>query len=321
MADKIVEFLTALGCRKIKGPSSKGWYQSTCPLAGSTHKGGKDENPSFGVNVSGGKNGFRCFACARHGSLTDLLMLLQHRYGQSCEMAAQILQTISTASQAATSYFPARSEMQQRVESTRPPEPPVALPESALAPFRQVPQEIREYLADRGIGPTEIFDWEIGWHRTAKRIVIPIRDESKVLMGIMGRAYSPFDTKFLHSRGFSRDRYLFGGHRLPLEPRNTGRLTGVLVEGNFDAIVLQSHGFHAVAMMGTYLSTQQIEKVLHWFERVYVVGDGDKAGYEMNDRVVAQLSARVPTSAIVLPPESDPDQCVDLIRSRILTIR
>ena len=66
-----------------------------------------------------------------------------------------------------------------------------------------------------------------------------------------------------------------------------------VTEGEFDALVLQKVGLHAVAIPGAHSWNGRHRRMLAGFRRVYVWGDGDDAGAEFTNKVCRALrSAR-----------------------------
>lgn len=77
------QFLQCLGAKQIDAKASGGWLKCSCPLARWTHQKGSDSNPSFGIRVKDGeKPFFNCYAC-QHGSLEELVQLLEMYVSQT----------------------------------------------------------------------------------------------------------------------------------------------------------------------------------------------------------------------------------------------
>jgi DNA primase len=192
-----------------------------------------------------------------------------------------------------------------------------SIPEEHLKPF-VLSRKALAYLKDRGLCEKSIREWELGWHERAQRIVIPIRDTENRLVGISGRAFHSYmKPKFLHSAGFHRDLYLFGEHRIG---KNKGA-TGYLVEGFFDVFLLWQWGYrYPVAMLGSYLSAFQVEKLVNFFDEVVIVPDGDAAGYEAAYRAYGQLHHRIRVRIASVPEGLDPDQLDPTQREKLLGV-
>lgn len=343
--EQIEELLDKLGSQNIRS-SQSGWVQASCPFApySDKHKNRQDAHPSFGViskDESEGRSAYRCFTCNAKGSLSDLILRLQHLASQEGEDTAALSDllvwvqandryvppeppTLMDRLEAA-SYKPRRAieiggikmseGMASKVvrQTVKPPEP---LSEDALTQLQPLPAEAREYLNQtRGISPKLIEECGFRWHSRSRRIAIPIRDCKGRLVGISGRAIDPkAKPKFLHSEGFTRDLYLYGEHRLT--EGSSG--LGVVVEGFFDAIFLWQQGYDAVAIFGTYISRFQTEKLARFFGSIVILPDGDTAGLEGASRMAEEIARKLPVRIAPIPQGKDPDELSPLDLSELL---
>lgn len=196
----------------------------------------------------------------------------------------------------------------------------------ALSYLKSDPPEGRK-LSDETIAA-----WELGYHSGSHRVVIPVRDWKGRLVCLSGRDVLKYPAcprcgtaipkgdsrcpscewrkppKFLHALDFKRDWYLFGENKL-----NPSLRRGILVEGFFDVIDLWQRGYeNVIADMGSYLSVVQMEKLFRWFDRVFVIPDGDPEGRAAAGRIQSVLSNRLKTFVVDGVPEGkDPDQLSD----------
>ena len=317
----IQTLLVALHCNKIVIGGK--WVKSTCPFAPWRHTGGADAHPSFGISIDpGDRSSYKCFACHEEGVVTNLLNSLSG-YSQGSlsfpkELSALIdstnkmtfklvKQKLANATQIAWSGGPievAGMKMSRQLALEVQQEEPKVLAESELSSFENLSQSTLDYLKQsRHLTQKTIDTWELRWQPKAKRIAIPIRDRQGRLAGISGRSMDPLvKPKYLHTTGFRRDFYLYGEHLcVPGKP-------GYLVEGFFDAMFLWQCGYiNAHAMMGTYLSKIQIEKIRKLFTKLVVITDGDKAGYEGAARIQEQLHRTIGVTVVRMPEGKDPD--------------
>jgi Toprim-like len=336
----IQTLLRKLGCSKIK-PSGR-WVYSSCPLAAHTHAKGRDNHPSFSVAVSpGGVSGCRCHACSFSGSLLELMWRLERASGSSASDALEFVrihnQPNSEAATKAASYAEVQKVRLRAISCSTPASGvPVAFPaykvgavgdvagmtgvqlallpddvklpvldDSVLEAYRKVPASVRSYLMEtRGYEAQTLRKWEIGWDRAEQRIVIPVRDCKKRLVGVSRRAFVDGQRpKYRHSTGFRRDYYLYGECFL----EENVEATGYLVEGFFDVLRLRRRGYRGVAMMGSHLSEFQMEKLVHFFTNLVIVPDGDAPGAEAAAKAYASMRHRLPTSVVPIPEGKDPD--------------
>lgn len=335
-ADYVRAFLERLGCAHTKH-SNQGWINGPCPLAPFTdkHKNKLDKHPSFGVSVNeGGKSGYRCFTCNAKGTLADLVVRLQHLATQNGGQTSGFFELLSWVQEhdkdvpvsaptmadrvAAAAYRPHRAvevggiklseKAAKQVFGNKhfdPNAPEVFIEEHVLESMAPLSQEALEYLLkERQLLASTVTDWGLRWHPQTRRIAIPIRDYKGRLVGISGRTISPtVRPKFIHSEGYNRDRYLYGEHKL-LE---SGSGTGIVVEGFFDAMHLWQNGYKAVAILGSYPSKMQVEKMVRFFGDIVVLPDGDTAGMDAAERVRDALKHRMPVRIAPMQKGLDPD--------------
>jgi len=319
---EIESLLSAIGCNRIR--MRPGWVVASCPLARWKH-GGSDKKPSFAISIGPGSR-CRCLGCNYKGSPSELLWKLEAlgvridkglheliRMTNAPDLSAMSKRLAATTAYGTPPKEVAGIKVSARVEV--PDDLPV-LPDAALEPLRQLPAEPMDYLGRRGLTRETLDEWEIGWHPGARRVAIPVRDCKKRLVGITGRGIDLYSVpKYLHSTGFKRDYYLYGEHKVP----SGGSETGYLVEGMFDALWLWQHGYrYPVAMLGSYLSRFQTEKLVKMFSSVVIVPDGDDAGYEAAERASFSLGKRIHVRTAKVPRGRDPAELTSTELSEIL---
>jgi len=96
------------------------------------------------------------------------------------------------------------------------------------------------------------------------RIVFPIRDEQKKLLGLAGRALDNHPAKYLFSKNFQKSKAIFRIEQAIIAIRNIAKsgdtdLRLYICEGFFDALRLESLGLPAVAIMGASISKEQVQ--------------------------------------------------------------
>ena len=188
------------------------------------------------------------------------------------------------------------------------------VPESKLEALEELPPQVLEYLTGprRKLSPFTIELWGLRWNPYSRRIMIPVRDWKGKLVAMTGRAMDKAiepnvgvpeqQPKFMHSKGFHRDFFLFGEHLVEQGD------TGYLIEGHWDAMYMRQMGYgNAVAVMGSHLSGIQVEKAVTMFKEVVIFPDGDKAGGEAAVRWEHALLGRVPVAVADCVPDMDPD--------------
>jgi len=335
-SEDVERLLSICGCSNIHPRWD--WINAPCPFASWRHGKGTDKKPSFGVRVDAkGASRVRCLSCGVIGTLNQFVWrLARYRkdYGEWFVRASRLvnretpsLDQIDRMLEFAEDPKSFKEKLQASTYghwSSTPTTPKkkqvnldslnyVILPEADIEKFKDIPPPVMAYLTGprRKLTSLTVELWGIGWQAYQRRIVIPMRDWSGKLVAVTGRAMDrkvegkwipERQPKFMHSKGFHRDFFLFGEH---LVERGG---TGYLVEGHFDAMYLRQMGFgNAVATMGSHLSGIQVEKCVTLFNEVVILPDGDQAGGEAAIRWEHALKGRVPVAVADCVPEMDPD--------------
>lgn len=166
--------------------------------------------------------------------------------------------------------------------------------DQAIQFHEALPARIREYLHKRGI-PDPIIDSNIiGWN--GWRITIPIYNQQGEVV-FFRLAKDPQDRrpmpKMLSSANSSVE--LYGWEEVLKRPCQI-----IVCEGEFDRLVLQSHGFAAVTSTGGAATFRpQWAQALEEIEEVYICFDNDQAG--ANGAQVATLM--LPNARVVKLPD------------------
>lgn len=328
--DEARYLLDKLGCSKFS-VSGRGWLRATCPFSAWSHAGRKDENPSFAVVIEdGGMSSYKCYGCGLKGTMATFMWRYERLSGikrgdlfayvtstnqlslEALEKRAQAMEyrkanagAFAPATSGPTGAMPmAQVAFEEMLDL------PV-LPESTLDAFQEPEGDVLTYLVKaRKLSPLTIRLWQLLWDPAKSRIIVPIRNVQGDLVATSGRSFYDWQKpKYMHSKGFKRDRLLYGEHQLLLpEEEDDTKCVGYVVEGFFDVIKLWQHGYdNVVAIMGSYLSSTQEQKLVDSFDSVVVVPDGDKPGYEASERIQAQLKKRLRCTIVPMPVGYDPD--------------
>jgi DNA primase len=154
------------------------------------------------------------------------------------------------------------------------------------------------------------------YDRFRGRVMLPIRDLQKRVIGFGGRVLGDEVPKYLNSPEtplFRKGRTLYG-----LEAAREGITREdhvVIVEGYFDVIALHQAGLaNVVATLGTALTTEHIEVVRRFTRRVVLLFDPDAAGVRAALRTLDLfLGSGLAVQVGSLPAGDDPDT---FVRSR-----
>ncbi|RWX51009.1 DNA primase [Candidatus Electrothrix marina] len=317
-------------------------YTGLCPFHG-------EKTSSFSVNSQ--RQFFHCFGCHESGDVFSFMMKYHHMtfpealkelarryqidlpehnltdaeqermrqreqlYRVNQEAARIFHQTLvsSGQAQAARKYLQERGVPQEAVEKYRLGYAPA--PENAGWQFlisrlqqKKFPVSVIEQagLAVRK-APGRHYD------RFRDRVLFPIYDMSGREVAFGGRILGQGKPKYMNSPEsmvFSKGNLLFGlyQHRQAIRSDRCA----VVVEGNFDLLLLAVHGIdNVVAPLGTALTREHIKALRRYCDEVVLLFDGDSAGLRAARRSIPfflseQLEARV----ALLPTGHDPDTLV-----------
>jgi DNA primase len=192
------------------------------------------------------------------------------------------------------------------------------------------------YLKRRGISLETAREWELGLDRDWGRAIFVVRDFKGRLGVVVGRdvtgqsriKYSNYvlDRKnkkmipFIdHERehdfiGPTKSRFLYGEYqawKVQDGSFDTGRRSKdlIVVEGAIDLLNLWQMGWNVVAVLGSFPSKTQLEKLVMLVPRggrLIVMADGDKAGRKMTETINEALNKRVNVFDAQLSDDLDP---------------
>lgn len=130
------------------------------------------------------------------------------------------------------------------------------------------------FLVKRGFTPAMLNRWGVVYSEDYKAAELPCFDDDRKWFGSIYRMAPGLLPKYRHPEGFPRSRVLFGLWRLPRVLPEVW-----LTEGPLDAIWLQEAGYPAVAMLGSYLTKEQVAVLsVRGVTRVTLCFDNDDAG-------------------------------------------
>ena len=170
----------------------------------------------------------------------------------------------------------------------------ITLPETLLGLYQYVPK----LMLQEGFNRDLLIEHEIGFDRTNKRIIFPIRNHRGELVGLSGRTvqedyprYKIYRKELAHvvsNYSFEKTRVLWGLHSFYMTRMHYHSDEPVIVcEGFKAALWLRQCGFpHTVAMLGTYLSMEQRVLLARVANSVVLFLDNDPAGKEGTKKIV-----------------------------------
>ena len=313
--------------------------------AGRTHKAlcpfHTEKTPSFVVNPE--RQIFHCFGCGEGGDA--IAFLVKHERLSFLE-AVRFLAERAGVSLPAVRGGPGPGESDGRLpllEIHR-----LALQHFRGNLQGEEGATARAYLADRGLSPELVLRFELGYalprwdgllrvlkqqdspdrilesagvvvsrqsgsghyDRFRNRLMIPIWDVSGKVIAFGGRALDPKEVKYLNSPEtalYRKGAHLYGLNLASRAIRE--RKTAIVVEGYFDAIMLHAHGFdHAVATLGTALTTDQARLLGRYAQTVVLIFDPDAPGIGAARRNLEHLiNVDLNWRVVLLADGLDPD--------------
>ncbi len=157
------------------------------------------------------------------------------------------------------------------------------------------------------------------YDRFRDRIMFPIRDLRGRTLGFGGRVLGDAKPKYLNSPEtplFHKGRELYGLYEARQRLRELHCL--LVVEGYLDVVALAQHGIHhAVATLGTAVTTEHLDKLYRHTAEVVFCFDGDQAGRQAArralDTCLPQMTDGRSAKFLLLPEGEDPDTLVRTI--------
>lgn len=151
------------------------------------------------------------------------------------------------------------------------------------------------------------------YDRFRDRIQFPIINVSGQVVAFGGRILGEGQPKYMNSPEspvFDKSRLLFGLFQHKEKIRECRQ--ALVVEGNFDLVLLAVHGINnVVAPLGTALTREHIRMLKGYCDEVVLLFDGDSAGLKAAMRSVPFfLAEQVDARIAVLPEGHDPDSFV-----------
>ena len=311
-------------------------FQANCPFH-------SEKSPSF--TVSREKQFYHCFGCGAHGTAISFLMNYQNFEFREAvsELALSAGMEVPTGSNLAPSN--SRQSIFPILEKA------CVLYERSLRNFEGQAEAVN-YLKSRGITGLIAKKFRLGfapkewryvldnmlkdnvtetdleraglivsndkgnrYDRFRGRIVFPITDHRKRVIGFGGRIIGEGQPKYLNSPEttvFQKRRALYG---LEQALANKNLKEVLVVEGYMDVIALNQFGIsNVVATLGTSVTTEHIERILNHTSVIRFCFDGDDAGvsaaWKALETSVSKLEGDRELKFRFLPSGHDPDTAV-----------
>ncbi len=314
-----------------------GHFTGLCPFH-------SEKTPSFSVNPQ--RQTYKCFGCGESGDVFSFLVKYQNlSFPEALRSLAQRYQISLPEAKLS------EQEQQQRQQRNALYQITAEAAKIYTQHLTEAPQAeaARRYLHQRGVPQAFIEKYQLGYapatwdfltHRLCKqfptetieqaglivagqrgshydrfrdRIMFPIYDQRGRVAAFGGRILGQEQPKYMNSPEsliFSKSKILFGlwQHREAIRQSRQA----VLVEGNFDLLLLDIHGIsNAVAPLGTSLTRDHVRTLKSYCREVVLLFDGDAAGLKAAQRAVPIfLSEQIEAKIALLPSRHDPDSFV-----------
>ena len=281
-------------------------YVALCPFH-------KEKTPSF--NISDDKGFYHCFGCGKNGDIFNYLMETENltfleALNKLAEQAG-----INTKKQ---NYF-VDPQIKNHFNLLK------RVSESYIKNLNApLGEKARNYLYKRGFNDSIISNFNLGYSGNSKsnqhlvstllnegfsindftevglmkkndnknlvfffqqRIMFPILNNSGKVIAFGGRILGDGQPKYLNSPEtslFLKSRQLFGIFNAK---KLLYKKSFLICEGYTDVVCLQSHGYPAVASLGTALTDNQIDTIFNIVDEAFLIFDGDVAGKNATERV------------------------------------
>lgn len=284
---EIVELLQMLNLQRIR--SKDNWVAASCPFAPVKHSKGSDSSPSFGVSVHPNKEShYNCFSCHSHGPLSYLPTALANHFSADYSKAREHIMQHEIFG---LPDYEGKDEEEYEIDYAP------AIDEVAREKFSRAQSWT---YSDRGITAKTAKAFGFMYDDYEERLVIPIRDSQKRLVGLRGR-YLGKEKGLVRYRAYTElsssgsDPKRFGVWFGDDRPLNREKIL-TIVEGEMDLILLWQTGLvsNIRASMGSQLTRLQLRKLADHNMPVLLFLDNDKAGESAMRIIIDKLKGFVP---------------------------
>jgi len=231
-----------------------------CPI----HHG--DNSNAFHVDLK--RNLFHCFTHCGGGSIFDFVMKMER------------LDFYSAARKIWDTFYPSSQSRINCLYCAKTPIPADNLLARPGIPILKL-QPNHPYLWKRNISPELARSFHMGYCRYGimkDRIAIPIMDIERHIVAYAGRAIQDDQSpRYLFPKNFKKSQHLFNIQHIQRFDHECN-IPVFLVEGFFACIHIVKAGFEAVSLMGTTVSSHQLEMMKETRRFYVLMMDGDEAG-------------------------------------------
>ncbi len=170
-----------------------------------------------------------------------------------------------------------------------------------------------DFFLDRGLTKETLDFFEVGFDPKEERVVVPIRDENSILVGITGRTiHKDFKVreiaKWKHYKNSSINKVFFNINN-GINYSKDKNHSIILCEGPSDVMYLHQNGYrNAVACLSNNIGNIQKGILLRNFINVYLFLDGDKGGDSGKSAIYDAISGYFTIYNVQAIRGKDPDE-------------
>lgn len=264
----MINYVSLLAQLGVIGTVAGTEVRARCPLH-------SDKNPSFSMNIESGR--WFCFSGCGGGNFLQLVEQVLN-YNQ--------MEAINWVNSNGKQNSIEELSRQLAIELGQVPGiAPVTVDDNWRRRYSSLSSRvIPQWFLARGFTWQTTLVWGIRYDPACDGIVIPVRWKGE-LVGTVTRQMIG-QPKYQNSPNLPKSEILFG-----LSEISTRASTIIICEGILDAIYCQQNGLNAVALLGTYLSSKQVEIIKeHRFGDITLFLDNDEAGRKGTEEAVKSLS-------------------------------
>lgn len=270
----------------------------------------KEKTASFFYNIE--KKFYRCYGCQKTGDLFDYV---SHKTGNTFKQTLDFLIQFGNIGNIPSGELKKVNSYKKEMYAVQ------KLQKKEIKEFTLFSEddvksfiEFRKSLKLKTIFTEETLDFfEAGFDPREKRIVVPIRNEYRQLIGITGRTiekkYKDLDiAKWKHYNGSSVSSTFFNiNNAISYSKENNSSI--IIVEGPKDVMWLHQNGIrNVVACLTNNISQQQKNILLKNFISIYLMLDADAGGEVGKSDILNKIDGYFNIYDVKIEAGKDPDQ-------------
>ncbi len=301
-AGMIQEILEAIDADQIQLHSRN--VQCCCFMSiyRKAHRYGVDSRPSMGISIdSSGTSLVHCFSCKYSAPLVSALVDLEDKSGRDLSDVIARAKAFERLDPEALIKSVENAENREKKKEKIVPEEDLEIYEQGYHPQMIV----------RGLTVETLKAWDSRWDAEYRRVVFPVRNFNKHLVGAVGRTTINSRVKYFNYFHFDKSATLFGEHM------TLGDRPVVVVEGQLDTILLwqyfKENNIEAdvIGLMGSDASKYQLTKLVRNWQDVILFMDNDFAGWTGQKNIARAIQQRTYLKVMTYPSDGgDPAELV-----------